>query len=334
MAGEGGGGGGLVPIVGGIISIVRGLRKRDYITPALAETAARKARGEIWRPAPGARWDVTLGRPWPGAWTPIVGRTFSPRPETGEPPGERRAPRSAGEPTRGGGLSPALYLSAAARIAAAVRARGGSAAPSVVYSQQRGAPPGTGSGVPGAPQAPPSQDPRVWADLVAYLVELFRKRPKTPGGDVLLFPYPYAEEVPSMAYQLSPYTGELIAGGLTGLGMAAGSIIGALRGVPAAMPGGAVIARGVGAVARQLPGVALGYGLGSAGGGGGVRGPSFFACEDPAGNTVMVRRAGTPLAWSGDVTAVKRLKRAQRTINRCIGTRRSGGRRRRMRGGY
>lgn len=90
--------------------------------------------------------------------------------------------------------------------------------------------------------------------------------------------------------------------------------------------GGAALGAG-GAVTTLLPsprGQNSGGSMMAGGGGGGARGPSIIV--DGAG--VAWRRAGRPVLWSGDLTAVKRVNKAASRARRASGSRRSVQRRR------
>ena len=308
MAGEGGGIG--IPIVSAVRGLVRTIRGIGKPTPqqvavrVAGMTQAEQARvAETWR----VPWWTVAG--WSAsAYQRGVQQGFLPAPETAP---YRTPAQRIPTPERGPYISPALYVSSAVRQAARARAAGG-ARPPVVYSQQPGNPQGTGSGTGSSTGSySPLTDPNVYLTLLDYILSWIRK-PVRP-----VYNYIFGGFDP-MAYFLPSVPTPTYGGGgawydnLPAIGGAIGSLISTIRGgAPSVMPGGAPF--GGLALGNYNVGVQSPLTIRSA------RQPQMFGCDDGTGRMVIVRRAGMPLAWSGDVSAVKRLKRAHRIIAKAVG---------------
>ena len=169
------------------------------------------------------------------------------------------------------------------------------------------------------------QDALLAAQVVADLIERFRGG---GGGTGFDFQFPAGAPGVTIVQGSGSFDPRYIQGGAVMPSVSTGSIWGTLGqalgqlgtgvlqqlGGPQAMPGGAPIG-GI------VPG---GYT------GGAVMGPTSMLPSRRGPSIVVMngrayRSLGTPIAWSGDLAAVKRLRRAAQRIGRVIPHRRSGG---------
>lgn len=190
-------------------------------------------------------------------------------------------------------------------------------------------------GTPGAPTTPTTtrQRPQTWADWVLVLGELgldiwqWIAQAKQSGAAAVDWwsglDWPVGEDVIytvssglQQGYGIRAQGSSQVANIWSGVGQAVAQIgSGILSSL--AMPGGAPIYSTYGQGPMTLPGP--GYGTGPVVSGGMARRPTIFL--SPAGRPA--RELGTPLAWSGDLSAVKRLKRAHARIGSVLPHRRA-----------